>query len=215
MSRFRTIALLLTVAVRGLAGCLRQVTDAGVSASTTTASEPAGPTHVSKASALKARRRFHPVPKRNTRRLVRCPMATLRTSRRRRRGAHRITPVLDVAASGEATGGKAGEAVVAAENNGKRSSIQVLVLAPGTYRLIGTRQRQRHASRRGDSRCPGRLAGGDVGTHRWRRDLPFLRGRRRLSSCAFAQQGYPDQVRGHSRGQRCTAGFPDACNGQL
>ena len=45
--------------------------------------------------------------------------------------------VLDVAANGEATGGKAGEAVVAAENNGKRSSVQVLVLAPGTYRLMG------------------------------------------------------------------------------
>jgi Carboxypeptidase regulatory-like domain len=45
--------------------------------------------------------------------------------------------VLSVAASGEATGGKDGEAVVAAESNAKRASLQVLVLTPGTHRLMG------------------------------------------------------------------------------
>ena len=45
--------------------------------------------------------------------------------------------VLSIATGGEATGGKAGEVVLAAENSGKRSSLQVLVLAPGTFRVIG------------------------------------------------------------------------------
>lgn len=45
--------------------------------------------------------------------------------------------VLSVADNGEATGGKNGEAIVAAENTAKRASIQVLVLTPGTHRLTG------------------------------------------------------------------------------
>jgi hypothetical protein len=45
--------------------------------------------------------------------------------------------VLSVADNGEATGGKNGEAIVAAENTAKRASIQVLVLTPGTHRLMG------------------------------------------------------------------------------
>src|SRR6476620_2496187 len=47
------------------------------------------------------------------------------------------TAVLSLTAGGEATGGKPGEAVVAAENNARRSSVQVLVLAAGTHRLTG------------------------------------------------------------------------------
>ncbi len=45
--------------------------------------------------------------------------------------------VLSVSPSGEATGGKDGEAVVAAENRAKRASLQVIVLTPGRYRLSG------------------------------------------------------------------------------
>jgi Carboxypeptidase regulatory-like domain len=45
--------------------------------------------------------------------------------------------VLSIAANGEATGGKDGEAIVAAENSAKRASVQVLVLTPGTHRLTG------------------------------------------------------------------------------
>lgn len=45
--------------------------------------------------------------------------------------------VLSVSTSGEATGGKNGEAIVAAENSARRASLQVLVLTPGTYRLTG------------------------------------------------------------------------------
>ena len=45
--------------------------------------------------------------------------------------------VLSVSPSGAATGGKNGEALVAAENSAKRASLQVLVLTPGTYRLTG------------------------------------------------------------------------------
>jgi hypothetical protein len=45
--------------------------------------------------------------------------------------------VLSIADNGEGTGGKAGEAILAAEKDGKRSSLQVLVLAPGTFRVTG------------------------------------------------------------------------------
>jgi hypothetical protein len=45
--------------------------------------------------------------------------------------------VLAISESGGASGGKAGEVVLAAEKNGKRASLQVLVLAPGTFRVTG------------------------------------------------------------------------------
>ena len=45
--------------------------------------------------------------------------------------------VLSISATGEATGGKNGEVVLAAENSDKRASLQVLVLTPGTHRLTG------------------------------------------------------------------------------
>jgi Carboxypeptidase regulatory-like domain/Bacterial Ig-like domain (group 2) len=45
--------------------------------------------------------------------------------------------VLAISASGEATAGRAGEATIAAENNGKRAGLEVLVLTPGRFRLTG------------------------------------------------------------------------------
>lgn len=45
--------------------------------------------------------------------------------------------VLSIADNGEAAGGKAGEVVLAAEKDAKRASLQVLVLAPGTFRVTG------------------------------------------------------------------------------
>ncbi len=45
--------------------------------------------------------------------------------------------VLTIAPGGEATGGKPGEVVLAAVNTGKRASLQVLVLTPGTFRVTG------------------------------------------------------------------------------
>jgi hypothetical protein len=46
--------------------------------------------------------------------------------------------VLSIAPNGGATAGKPGQVVLAAENSGRRSSIDVLVLVPGTFRLTGT-----------------------------------------------------------------------------
>ena len=46
--------------------------------------------------------------------------------------------VLSIANNGEAAAGKAGEVVLAAEKDAKRASLQVLVLAPGTFRVTGT-----------------------------------------------------------------------------
>lgn len=45
--------------------------------------------------------------------------------------------VIAIAPNGDATGGKAGEIVLAAESGGKRASLQVLVLAPGTFKVSG------------------------------------------------------------------------------
>lgn len=136
MSRFRTIALLLTVAVGGwLAACDKSPTQASRLPPTPPPNQPGQPT-------LQSIRVEGPtsVPPGTKAQYTatgqmsdgNTPDLTSTTTWRSSDNA-----VLDVAASGEATGGKAGEAVVAAENNGKRSSIQVLVLAPGTYRLMG------------------------------------------------------------------------------
>jgi len=46
--------------------------------------------------------------------------------------------VLSIADNGEGAGVKAGEVVLAAEKDAKRASLQVLVLAPGTFRVSGT-----------------------------------------------------------------------------
>jgi len=45
--------------------------------------------------------------------------------------------VLSIADNGEGAGVKAGEAVLAAEKDAKRASLQVLVLPPGTFRVTG------------------------------------------------------------------------------
>jgi len=45
--------------------------------------------------------------------------------------------VLAISPSGEATGGRLGEVTLAVESSGKRDGIQVLVLAPGTFRVMG------------------------------------------------------------------------------
>ena len=46
--------------------------------------------------------------------------------------------VLTIAVGGRAAAGKPGQAVIAAENGGRRASLEVLVLVPGTFRLSGT-----------------------------------------------------------------------------
>jgi hypothetical protein len=46
--------------------------------------------------------------------------------------------VLSIASGGRANAGRPGQVVVAAENSGRRAGIDVLVLAPGTFRLTGT-----------------------------------------------------------------------------
>jgi len=47
------------------------------------------------------------------------------------------TNVMSISPHGEGTVGQAGEAVLAAEQSGRRASLQVLVLAPGTFKVSG------------------------------------------------------------------------------
>jgi hypothetical protein len=103
--------------------------------------------------------------------------------------------VLAVAGNGEATGGKPGEAVVAAENSAKRASASVLVLAPGTFRLTGVVS---------DNGVPISGATVDVldGSHAIMSARTDADGIYRLYGVAgdvelrVRVEGYPDQVRG-------------------
>ena len=122
--------------------------------------------------------------------------------------------VLSVSASGEAAGGKNGEAIVAAENSAKRASLQVLVLTPGTYRLTGLVS---------DNGIPISGAAVDVldGSRAVMSARSDAEGIYRLYGLVgdvevrVRVDGYPDQVRGIPVGDDARLDFPLPAGGVL
>lgn len=136
MSRFRTIALVLTVVVGGwLAACDKSPTQASRLPPTPPPSQPGQPTLQSirvdgPASVPPGTKAQYAAIGQMSDGATQDLTAT--TTWRSSDGA-----VLSISSTGEATGGKDGEAVVAAESSAKRASLQVLVLTPGTHRVTG------------------------------------------------------------------------------
>ena len=138
MSRFRTIALVLTLLVGGwLAACDKSPTQSSPLPPTTPnqPNQPVQPTLLS----IRVEGPTSVVPGTTVKFTAIGQMSDGTTQDLTATTTWRSsdTAVLSISATGEATSGKDGEAVVAAENRAKRASLQVIVLTPGRYRLTG------------------------------------------------------------------------------
>jgi len=137
MSRFRTIALVLTLLVGGwVAACDRSPTQSSSLPPTPNQpNQPVPPTLLS----IRVDGPTSVVPGTNAKFTAIGQMSDGTTQDVSATTTWRSsdTAVLSISATGEATSGKDGEAVVAAENRARRASLQVIVLTPGRYRLTG------------------------------------------------------------------------------
>ena len=137
MSRFRTVALALTLVVGGwLAGCDKSPTQSSpIPPPPNQPNQPVQPTLQSiridgpTSMAPGATAKFTAIGQMSD---GTTPDLTATTTWRTSDDG-----VLGISAAGEGTGGRNGEAVVAAENSAKRASLTVLVLTPGTHRVTG------------------------------------------------------------------------------
>jgi hypothetical protein len=137
MSRFRTIALVLTLLVGGwVAACDKSPTQSTpLPPSPNQPNQPVQPTLLS----IRVEGPTSVVPGTTAKFTAIGQMSDGTTQDLTATTTWRSsdTTVLSISTTGEATGGKDGEAVVAAENRAKRASLQVLVLTPGLHRLTG------------------------------------------------------------------------------
>ena len=134
MSRFRTIALILTVLVGGwLAAC-----DKSPTRPTPPPPPPNGQTQATLQSIrVDGPASVPPGTKAQYSAIGQMSDGTTQDLTATTSWRSSDDSILSISTAGEATGGKNGEAVVAAENSAKRASLQVLVLTPGTHRLTG------------------------------------------------------------------------------